>query len=50
MKSETYQKLGPFEDQLFIDGVDTENALRMRAAGYRIVEFAMRFWSIPSGR
>ena len=38
MKSETYQKLGPFEDQLFIDGVDTEYALRMRAAGYRIVE------------
>ncbi|MHB1938704.1 MAG: glycosyltransferase family 2 protein [Acidobacteriaceae bacterium] len=38
MKSETYQKLGPFEDQLFIDGVDTEYALRMRAAGYKIVE------------
>lgn len=38
MKSETYQKLGPFEDQLFIDSVDTEYALRMRAAGYRIVE------------
>ena len=38
MKSETFQKLGPFEDQLFIDGVDTEYALRMRAAGYRIVE------------
>ena len=38
MKGETFQKLGPFEDQLFIDGVDTEYALRMRAAGYRIVE------------
>ncbi len=38
MKSETYRKLGPFEDQLFIDGVDTEYALRMRATGYRIVE------------
>ena len=38
MKSETYQKLGPFEDELFIDDVDTEYALRMRAAGYRIVE------------
>ena len=38
MKSETYQKLGPFEDQLFIDGVDTEYALRMRAAGYKVVE------------
>ena len=38
MKSETYQELGPFEDQLFIDYVDTEYALRMRAAGYRIVE------------
>ena len=38
MKSETYQKLGPFEDQLFIDYVDTEYALRMRAAEYRIVE------------
>lgn len=38
MKSETYKKLGPFEDQLFIDGVDTEYALRMRAAGYKIVE------------
>ncbi len=38
MKKETFQALGPFEDQLFIDGVDTEYALRMRAAGYRIVE------------
>jgi rhamnosyltransferase len=38
MRSETYRKLGPFEDQLFIDYVDTEYALRMRAAGYRIVE------------
>ncbi len=38
MKSETYQKLGPFEDQLFIDCVDTEYALRMRAAGYKIIE------------
>lgn len=38
MRSETYQKLGPFEDQLFIDGVDTEYALRMRAVGYKIVE------------
>jgi rhamnosyltransferase len=38
MKSETYRKLGPFEDQLFIDSVDVEYALRMRAAGYKIVE------------
>ena len=38
MKSETYQKLGGFEDQLFIDDVDTEYALRMRATGYKIVE------------
>ena len=38
MKRETYQKLGLFEEQLFIDGVDTEYALRMRAAGYKIIE------------
>lgn len=38
MKSETYLKLGPFEEQLFIDGVDTEYALRMHAAGYKMVE------------
>jgi rhamnosyltransferase len=38
MKRESYQKLGPFEEQLFIDGVDTEYALRMRAAGYIIIE------------
>ena len=34
---ETYQKIGPFKDDFFIDYVDTEYCLRARQHGYKIV-------------
>lgn len=34
---DAYQKIGPFQDDFFIDYVDTEYCLRARQRGYRIV-------------
>ena len=32
-----YETVGPFRNELFIDGVDHEFCLRLRAAGYRVL-------------
>lgn len=38
IQAETFQALGPMEDAFFIDYVDYEYCLRMRAAGFKIIE------------
>ena len=38
VRLDTFQQLGLFEDSLFIDGVDHEFSLRVRAAGWCIQE------------
>ena len=35
----TYQQIGPFDEQLFIDLVDIEYSIRARKCGYRIIQF-----------
>ena len=38
MQAETFQAYGPMEDAFFIDYVDLEYCLRMRAAGLKVIE------------
>lgn len=38
MQAETFQACGPMEDAFFIDYVDLEYCLRMRAAGFKVIE------------
>ncbi|MHB8304114.1 MAG: glycosyltransferase family 2 protein [Acidobacteriaceae bacterium] len=38
MQAETFQACGPMEDAFFIDYVDLEYCLRMRAAGLKVIE------------
>ena len=45
-----YEAVGPFMDELFIDQVDNEFCLRLRAAGFSVLEAGEATLQSPSGR